>query len=256
MSQIHFLFTVNSSLLVWTGRTKLLIDGLHGPAFDFSPMTPTARRGLAQGIPPFDRVDYLLFTHGHPDHFSLSEAAAFLSRHTVAGLILPPDSGQPEGTDGVLAPLLPASTSYFRPQVPPWETCVYQLGDFKVTYLHAPHIKAPVPARQHYSILLEHGSTTVFIGGDAGFPSDEHLACLTARHIDYGFFIPFYLFHRDGQRVITSLRLKMAYIYHIPYRRPENQDFLSFIQSSMDTHAAQLAPITLLAPDAPAFTLE
>ena len=252
---LNVLFTVNSSLLVWNEHTKLLIDGLHGSALQFSPMSPLARHGLAEGLPPFNDVDYLLFTHGHPDHFSLPEVTGFLARHSVSGLALPPRSGQDPGVDAAVARALPASARFLQPDVPPWSECTYTLGDFTVTYLHTPHITAPFNPECHYSILLRANGITLFIGGDAAFPNAGQLELLCRKGIDYGFFIPFYLFHRDGRQTLSALHPKMTYIYHTPYERPENRDFLSLVEGSMRTHAVRLSPITLLRPDAPQFAL-
>ena len=255
MPPLHVLFTVNSSLLIWSEHTKLLIDGLHGPSLQFSDMAPQARLGLSQSTPPFDHIDALLFTHGHPDHFSLKEVSTFLAGHSVSCIILPADSGQPPETDGVLRPLLPPSTQYLKPCTAPWAERSYTLGDFKITYLHTPHIPMPLWPCEHYSILLEYHGTTVFIGGDMAFPGGEQLQLLCAKGIDYGFFVPFYILHRNGQRALSTLHPKMSYIYHMPFPEKKSQEFLELVDQHMAVYAERLAPIQLLRPGMPVFTI-
>lgn len=255
MPPLHILSTVNSSLLIWSSRTKLLIDGLHRPSLQFSDMTPEAKYGLSHSIPPFDQIDALLFTHGHPDHFSLERTTAFLSNHSVPTLILPAKAGQSALADQLLSMHLPASTQYISPSAALWEECVYTIGDFKVTYLRTPHIHMPLWPCDHYSILLEYHGTTVFIGGDMAFPTEDQLQFLLSKKIDYGFFVPFYILHRDGHRALTKLRLRMAYLYHIPFPEEKSKEFLTLVEQHMQQYAKRLAPIQLLRPGTPAFTI-
>lgn len=255
MQQLNLLYTVNSSLLLWNEHTKLLVDGLHDPALLFSPMTATASKGLSQNIPPFDNIDYLVFTHGHPDHFSLPRTQEYLANHTVSALILPPESGGPENASVVIRSMLPPLTGFIEPCMGPWEERTYTLGNFKATYIGTPHIRAPLPPKYNYSVILSVEGMNIFIGGDLNFPKGAQLDYLISKKIDYGFFNPFFLLHRDGQKALSALHLKMVYIYHIPYERPDNRDFLVMIDESMRSNGKRLAPITLLFPDAPQFSL-
>lgn len=91
MEDITLLSPANAAvLLTWRGR-KLLIDGLyHFDETPFSNLTAESAQRLWAGLPPYDDIDYLLFTHGHPDHFSASLTADYLERHRVRGVLLPP----------------------------------------------------------------------------------------------------------------------------------------------------------------------
>ncbi|MBR3398112.1 MAG: MBL fold metallo-hydrolase [Lachnospiraceae bacterium] len=258
MLSLNVLSTVNSSLLIWSEHTKVLIDGLHTRSLDFSGMSPRIRDSLDRGIPPFNDIDYLAFTHGHPDHFSLDETEHYLSGHNVKALVLPPGSGEPDRTDDILVPLFASSCPpirYIQPCTAPWEECSYQLGDFKVTYVHTPHIAAPSYPEHNYSILLEHQDMTVFIGGDLAFPAGKQLEYLQDKHIDYCFMIPFYIMHRTGRKVLEALDSRMTYIYHIPYSRDDNQVFLNHVKRSAVSYGSQYPPIRLLMPDSPAFSV-
>lgn len=258
MPSLNVLSTVNSSLLIWSEHTKILIDGLHARSLEFSGMDPRIRESLDCGTQPFDHIDYLAFTHGHPDHFSLDETVHFLSGHNVKAVVLPPGSGEPDETDAVLTPLLASAVPpirYLQPRIAPWEECSCQLGEFMVTFIGTPHIPAPSCPEHCCSILLEYHGTRVFIGGDLAFPDTGQLKYLQEKHMDYSFMIPFYITHRDGRKVLEALNSKMTYIYHLPYPREDNQVFLRLVEKKAASLGSQYPPIRLLMPGGPAFMI-
>ena len=60
----------NAGVLIRYRDTALLLDGLFGRKDNpFSLLPPGCREAMLRGEPPFERLDYLLFTHYHPDHF-------------------------------------------------------------------------------------------------------------------------------------------------------------------------------------------
>lgn len=254
LAKINVLYTVNCGLVVWCEHTKLFIDGIHGTGIWFSSTPKVVLEYLHCGISPFDNINYLMFTHGHPDHFDLPETVRFLSEHPAATVVLPLKSGQPEETETVFSQLANSPT-YLYPSVAPWKTCCYSLGDFKVTYINTPHIPAPLMPEYHYSILLQYEDLKIFIGGDLDFPERNQLRWLIKQKIDYAFFNPFFIFHRKGQQAIAALNLKMTYIYHIPYPEEGNDDLLVQIRKSMAAQSKRPAPVHLLAPGCPAFVL-
>lgn len=76
-------------LLSWQGTT-LLIDGIFGSeGHPFSCPASETLEAMRRGAPPFERLDYLLFTHAHPDHFSPELTLELLRERTVKGVFLP-----------------------------------------------------------------------------------------------------------------------------------------------------------------------
>ena len=88
---IQVTLAANAGVLLSHPAGNLLIDGLfqadHVP---FSSLPAGTLQALLQGHPPYDRIDYLLFTHAHPDHFSPEVVLAFLEHRRVRGVLLPP----------------------------------------------------------------------------------------------------------------------------------------------------------------------
>lgn len=77
-------------LFTYQGR-KILVDGLFMVEGNpFSDLPAGTIRSLREGLPPYDHIDYLLFTHDHSDHFSPELVAAYVAKHPVKGVLLPP----------------------------------------------------------------------------------------------------------------------------------------------------------------------
>ena len=89
---IRVTLLANAGVLIRYRDTALLLDGLFGRKDNpFSLLPPGCREAMLRGEPPFERLDYLLFTHYHPDHFDPEMVRALLEHRRVKGLFYPKD---------------------------------------------------------------------------------------------------------------------------------------------------------------------
>ena len=89
---IRVTLLANAGVLIRYRDTALLLDGLFGRKDNpFSLLPPGCREAMLRAEPPFERLDYLLFTHYHPDHFDPEMVRALLERRRVKGLFYPKD---------------------------------------------------------------------------------------------------------------------------------------------------------------------
>ena len=89
---IRVTLLANAGVLIRYRDTALLLDGLFGRKDNpFSLLPPGCREAMLRAEPPFERLDYLLFTHYHPDHFDPEMVQALLERRRVKGLFYPKD---------------------------------------------------------------------------------------------------------------------------------------------------------------------
>lgn len=87
---IRLMLTANAGLRVTCGGLTLLLDSIYeGGVPPFSDLPDEQWAALLRAEPPFSRLDYLLVTHDHPDHFSAQRLLELLERRTVRGVILP-----------------------------------------------------------------------------------------------------------------------------------------------------------------------
>ena len=80
----------NAGVLLEYRGTTLLLDGIFGgEEHPFSDLSPEVWQQMLQGEGAFSKVDYLLFSHRHPDHFSPERTLQYLQKQPVKGIFRP-----------------------------------------------------------------------------------------------------------------------------------------------------------------------
>lgn len=80
----------NAGLLIEYKGTTLLMDSIYGrEGHPFSNLTDLMWHQMLRGEGLFSKVDYLLFTHVHPDHFSPEMTLRYLQNRSVKGVFKP-----------------------------------------------------------------------------------------------------------------------------------------------------------------------
>ncbi len=83
-------YLANCGFLYESGKSKVLIDplGTEYGGFFYLPSNEV-RKNIVEGNPPFDKIDLLLITHVHGDHFNAKLAEKFLVNNSNAKMICP-----------------------------------------------------------------------------------------------------------------------------------------------------------------------
>jgi L-ascorbate metabolism protein UlaG (beta-lactamase superfamily) len=83
-------YVANEGFLLESNGKKVLIDALFNTGLDrYAEPDSTLLTEMILGKPPFNNIDYLLFTHNHPDHFNDSLTYAFMNSNTRAAMLCP-----------------------------------------------------------------------------------------------------------------------------------------------------------------------
>lgn len=96
----HFPISVtllaNAGVCIGYRGMTLLLDGIFGREGNpFSPLPADCRQKMCRGEPPFEKLDCLLFTHFHPDHFSPELTMQIVGSRPVRALFFPEDEAEP-----------------------------------------------------------------------------------------------------------------------------------------------------------------
>lgn len=87
-SGIEITYIANEGVLISAGDKQVLIDGLHReyqPAYAFLP--PVEREKIETAKPPFDKIDLILVSHMHLDHFHPESIGRHLHHNPKATLV-------------------------------------------------------------------------------------------------------------------------------------------------------------------------
>ncbi len=86
IAALEVTYIANEGFMVSMGSTTILIDALPRSKYYANPSDALAAK-IMNVIPPFERVDYFLVTHDHPDHFNAELMSRFLLNHPATQLI-------------------------------------------------------------------------------------------------------------------------------------------------------------------------
>ena len=205
-------------LLAYRGR-KLLVDGLfHAENIPFSNLPPETLRALYGGRPPYDGIDYLLFTHGHPDHFSREMLEEYLAETPVKGVLLPP-SRKPahvQFEQELRARGVPCGAA---PLSGPTEITLEP--DLRVRSIPTRHLDRKFWDVPHAALLLTLGTKRLLFTGDTDYTAET---CPTLPPLRAVFLNPLF-FHAycSGKFFHGRFPTETICVYHVPF--PEDDAY-------------------------------
>jgi L-ascorbate metabolism protein UlaG (beta-lactamase superfamily) len=87
---VEITYIANEGVLISAGGKQVLIDGLHRNERSFSHyafLPPAEREKIETAQAPFDKIDLLLVSHRHYDHFHAEAAGLHLKHNPKAALV-------------------------------------------------------------------------------------------------------------------------------------------------------------------------
>jgi L-ascorbate metabolism protein UlaG (beta-lactamase superfamily) len=205
----------NAGLLFTSGSTRLLFDA---PIRDGIPPYATSdaddRRRLEQGEPPFDRVDAVLVTHWHEDHFSAGAVAAHLQQNSRSVLV---SSDEVVQRVRVAWPGAPAARLR-GVTPPPGRSEALDVGGVRIHVLRIRHNPARRTPEQHVGFLVE-GCRTLLHTGDAD-PEPSNFAVLDPLPRVEVAGLPFWYVSSERARAFVSASIRPGRVLalHVPPR--------------------------------------
>jgi len=203
----------NAGVLVEYQGTTLLLDSIYGrePHY-FSDLKPGVWEQMLRGEPPFAHIDYLLFTHCHPDHFSPEMTMEFLRARPVKGIFLPDAPMVRES--GLEAFLTRRKIPFaYLPQV---GNCSVEQG-ISIRGLSTRHLDKKFQDVEHLCYLLTFGAKHLLFTADVDYTQERFtsIADLPLRAV---FVNPlFFSALRHGRFFDGNLNTQLTCVYHVPF---------------------------------------
>lgn len=205
-------------LLAYRGR-KLLVDGLfRAENIPFSNLPAETVRALYGSLPPYDGIDYLLFTHGHPDHFSRGMLEEYLAENPVKGVLLPPsrNPAHVQFEQELRARGVPCGAA---PLSGPTEIALEP--DLRVRTIPTRHLDPKYADVPHVALLLTLGSKHLLLTGDADYTAETFPGLPPLRAV---FLNPlFFRAYKYGKFFHGDFPTETVCVYHVPF--PEDDAY-------------------------------
>ena len=89
MIEVKVTYTANAGVMIQINENAVLLDALsHDHDLVYAQTPETLASQIINGLPPFERIDAILYTHLHRDHFSASLTEQFMAKHTKSKLFI------------------------------------------------------------------------------------------------------------------------------------------------------------------------
>ena len=239
-SALRITLIANAGLLVTYRGTTLMIDGIYGrEGHPFSNLTPEVWQDMLGSRNRFQKVDYLLFTHAHPDHFSPEMTGEFLRHRSVKGMFLPePHTPEELQLIGVLRErrtpcVLLSETTEHAPGI--------TVRGFRTLHLDRKFRNVP-----HFCYILTFGEKSILLTADMDY-TVETLASIRNLPIRAAFINPLFLNALSHRKFFKGiLPGQEIFVYHVPFPEDDSMLMLPTLRRSLEAWPPDGRPVTAL----------
>lgn len=231
--KIEVTLLANAGLIFKYNEIVLMVDGVFGPkGHMWSHLSDEDWDGMLNGLDPFKKIDYLLFTHVHPDHFSPTLTLELLHKRKVKGLFFPDTLGYSIGRlkaylkeENIPAVLLQKLTDNASFQIEP-EICVRAFSTF--------HLDEKYHGIPHFCYILSLDKKNVFIAGDIDY-INETLWQLNQIELEAAFVNPYFFSALErGNFFRGKLLAANIVVYHVPFKDDDMFNIRSNLKRNLD----------------------
>ena len=204
LSDFTIRYIANEGVLISAGEKQILIDGLHREykrAYAFPP--PNLQKLLENAQTPYDKINLLLVSHIHLDHFHPDSIGSYLRNNPKAMLI---------SSEQVTGEVTKSFTDYekIKDQIKPvtheWKKLTdFERDDIKIKFLGLRHANAQHVSIQNLGHLIEIGCKKLLHIGDADMTEENFSAFNLAKEkIDVAFIPYWFLLSDEGRALVKN----------------------------------------------------
>lgn len=234
--KINITLIANTGILLQYGNIKILIDGIYGKeGHDFSNIGVDIWEKIKKGQGIFSNIDYLLFTHEHPDHFSPEMTMEYLNCQRPKGLFI---SGTGTAELGVLQNYIrKAKIPCVEMKASTNNKTIYTLEPgFQLRVYSTAHLGEIFKEVPHFCFLLTFDGKNILFTSDVDF-LDENFLDFQDAPIHAIFINPLFYHGKVGQRLLIDvLRPQVTVIYHVPFLDDDKISMRKMIEKDMISH--------------------
>jgi L-ascorbate metabolism protein UlaG (beta-lactamase superfamily) len=207
----------NAGILINTGSIRLLVDGLYSDTgHTFSAIPPEVESRLFEG--ELGQVQYLLFTHLHPDHFDMYKTIEFTDTNKVRGVLLPRVDSMDAEMKVLILALRDNKTHALPLALKRGEQRYVAAGiDTEIVAFGTSHIGMQYRNVLNVCYLVKAGGKTLLITGDSDFDAADFVPVLDSGSIDAAIVNPLFMQVKQGAELMRRLSVDSVILCHIPF---------------------------------------
>ncbi len=240
---VEISYVSNEGFLVVAGGKKVLLDTPYSNPFGYIDTPEPVVEKLLDRSAPFDRLDLMLFSHAHRDHFEPAAASAVLKNHPETLLVgnrITIGELKEAGSGG-----LGDASSRIREYNPDWGTSVdTEVNGVRLKIFPVNH-GAPENPYVTLAYLFVVGGFKILHLGDIAPPSNVEFIPkygLEKEGIDIAFVDPFFLQDESGKKLLRDhIRPKKIILMHM--RGDEVDRYLAALGKEYDNVLAFHVPM-------------
>jgi len=243
---IKITLVANAGVFVEYAGLGFLVDGIHSEGGSpFSPVSSVELGHMREGSGFFKNLDYLLFTHDHPDHFSPRLVADHIGERPAKGLFLPGETRSSADHGRLFDRLQERGIPYWAVGLEPGKTqCFILADDVTLTLLGASHMGPQYARIRNTCFLLTLGGKNLLFTGDADPVEQDFGFALKEEVVDVAFVNPLFYHYPKGQHVINEVfRPSTLVIYHMPFIHTDTTPLLSMVNRDIQRHGRPDMPV-------------
>lgn len=229
----------NAGVLVEHNGIGLLVDGIHHEeGHPFSRVPETDMKRMRQGSGLFGNIDYLLFTHEHPDHFTPQYVSEHIQHRPVKGIFLPSESQGSPSLARLIRQARELAIPHWTLGLEPGETKRFELADdISITAIGTRHMGPQYKNIRNDCFLLTLSGINILFTGDADHVAEYFEDALAGVALDAVFVNPIFYHNPNGQEIINNIfRPRDVVIYHMPFVEDDNMQFSFMVNRDIQRH--------------------
>lgn len=157
-------YVANEGFLLESNGKNVLIDVLFNTGLDrYACPDSSLLSNMIQANSPFENIDFLIFTHNHPDHFNDSLAYVFMSKHKETQMICPAQVTEQLLHNHILTPDIELRIHTITPDSGKVEDLKIENLNFKVC--RTKH--SDTYSIENNAYIIDFGGVKVFHSGDS-----------------------------------------------------------------------------------------
>lgn len=218
-SPAEIYYIANEGVFVVADGKKILVDALFREGVEGYDVVPAGlRKKIEQAEQPFDKVDLVLASHYHADHFDPTSVATHLSNNPSALFVSTNQSIEKLKTVKELWGKIEKQARAIVPKEGVWESLTHNGIKLQVIYLHHGRSR---PIENLGLIFHLDGKKFLHIGDTEANADDFKQYKLAEEKIDIAF-VPYWFLFGENSRKTVRENINAKYL--VPIHMPLNSD--------------------------------